>query len=166
MLQRLKGLKPLLPLPVLPMPVLTVPGFLLAMALCAPAQSLPEGPGRNLVEVICSSCHSTERIADKRWTRPQWQDKVLEMLQEETDVTQAEREQIVDYLAKTFPARVNVNTAAAKDIETSLELSAENAAAIVRYREQNGGFKTIGDLKKVPGLAAAKIEAMKDRLEF
>jgi competence protein ComEA len=166
MFQRLKGLKPLSPLLVLPVPVLLVPGFLMVMAPCAPAQSLPEGTGKNLVEVICSSCHSTERIADKRWTRPQWQDKVLEMLQEETDVTQAEREQIVDYLAKTFPARVNVNKAAAKDIETSLELSAENAAAIVRYREQNGGFRTIGDLKKVPGVDSAKIEAMKDRLEF
>jgi competence protein ComEA len=150
------GLKPLLSLFV----------FLLAMALCAPAQTLPEGPGKQLVEAICSSCHSTERIEDKRWTKPQWQDKVLEMLQEEPDVTQAEREQIVDYLAKSFPARVNVNTAAAKDIETGLELSAENAAAIVRYRERNGAFKAIDDLKKVPGVDAAKIEAKKDRLEF
>ncbi len=143
-------------------------GPLLATALCAPAQegALPEGPGRELVEAICSVCHSTERIAAKRLTRPQWQDKVLEMLQEDPDVTQPERERIVDYLAKSFPTRVNVNTAAAKDIETSLELSAENAAAIVRYREQNGGFKTIGDLKKVPGVDAAKIEAKKDLLEF
>jgi len=147
-----------------PLPFLV--GALLTTALCAPAQSLPEGSGKNLVEVICTSCHSTERIADKRWSRPQWQDKVLEMLQEEPDVTQAERDQIVDYLAKSFPARVNVNRAAAKDIETGLELSAENAAAIVRYRDQNGGFRTIGDLKKVPGVDAAKIEAKKDRLEF
>ena len=148
------------------------PALVLALAVCAPAQSLPEssglpeGAGKDLVEVICSSCHSTERIAAKRMTRMQWQDKVLEMLQEEPDVTQAERERIVDYLAKSFPARINVNTAAAKDIETGLELSAENAAAIVRYREQNGGFKTVGDLKKVPGVDAAKIEAKKDRLEF
>jgi competence protein ComEA len=141
-------------------------GALLFIALCAPAQSLPDGSGKDLVEVICTSCHSTERIVYKRWTRPQWQDKVLEMLQEETDVTQAERDQIINYLAKTFPARINVNTAAAKDIETALELSAENAAAIVRYRDQNGGFKTIGDLKKVPGVDAAKIEAKKDRVEF
>jgi len=146
-------------------------GPLLATALCAPAQSLPEGAlpegqGKELVEAICSVCHSTERIAAKRLTRPQWQDKVLEMLQEDPDVTQPERERIVDYLAKSFPARVNINTAAAKDIETGLELSAENAAAIVRYREQNGGFKTVGDLKKVPGVDAAKIEAKKDLLEF
>ncbi len=114
----------------------------------------------------CSSCHSTERIAVQHKTKPQWQDKILEMLQEEADVTQAEKDQIVEYLAKSFPARVNVNTAAAKDLETALELPAGGAAAIVRYREQNGAFKSIADLKKVPGLDPAKIEAKKDRLEF
>jgi competence protein ComEA len=146
----------------------------LALLLCtaaAFAQSLPEGPGKELVSVICGSCHSTERVAAQHKTKPQWQDKVLEMLQEETDVTQAERDQIVEYLAKSFPARidikkVNVNTAAAKDIETVLEISPENSAAILRYREQNGSFKTIEDVKKVPGVDAAKIEAKKDRLEF
>jgi competence protein ComEA len=132
----------------------------------AGAQSLPEGQGKELVEVICSSCHSTERIAAQHKTKPQWQDKVLEMLQEETDVTQPEKDKIVEYLAKTFPARINVNTAGAKEIETALELSPENAAAIVRYREQHGAFKTIEDLKKVPSVDAAKIEAKKDRLEL
>jgi len=144
---------------------------LLFVATIACAQSLPEGQGKELVEVICSSCHSTERIAAQHKTKPQWQDKVLEMLQEEIDVTQVEKDQIVEYLAKAFPGqidikKVNVNTGAAKEIETTLELSPENAAAIVRYREQNGAFKTIDDLKKVPGVDAAKIEAKKDRLEF
>lgn len=140
--------------------------LLLATALTATAQSLPEGPGKELVEVICSSCHSTERIVTKQWTKPQWQAKVLEMLQEELDVTQPERDKIVEYLAKSFPAKVNVNKAESKELETALELSAENAAAIVRYREQNGDFKTLDDLKKVPGLDGAKIESCKDRLEF
>jgi competence protein ComEA len=140
--------------------------LLFAVALCAPAQSLPEGPGKELVEVICSPCHSTERIVTKQWTKPQWQAKVLEMLQEELDVTQPERDKIVEYLAKSFPAKVNVNKAEAKELETALELSAENAAAIVRYREQKGDFKTLDDLKNVPGLDAAKIESRKDRVEF
>ncbi len=140
--------------------------LLFAVALCTPAQSLPDGPGKELVEVICSSCHSTERIVTKQWTKPQWQAKVLEMLQEELDVTQPERDKIVEYLAKSFPAKVNVNKAEAKELETALELSTENAAAIVRYREQKGDFKTLDDLKKVPGLDAAKIESRKDRVEF
>jgi competence protein ComEA len=139
---------------------------LLVLVAAVSAQSLPEGQGKELVEVICSSCHSTERIAAQHKTKPQWQDKVLEMLQEETDVTQAEKDKIVEYLATRFPARINVNTASSKDIETALDLSPEIAAAIVRYREQHGAFKTTEDLKKVPGVDGARIEAKKDRLEF
>ena len=43
----------------------------------------------------------------KRATRAEWQDKVLEMLQEDPDVTQQERDQIVEYLAKNFPPKVD-----------------------------------------------------------
>ena len=88
------------------------------------------------------------------------------MLQEEPDVTQPERDKIVEYLALNFPAKVKVNKASAREFEAVLEISAENAAAIVRYRTQNGSFKTIGDLKKVPGLDAAKLEAKRELIEF
>ena len=40
------------------------------------------------------------------------------------------------------------------------------AAAIIQYREKNGNFKSIEDLKKVPGIDVDKIEAKKDRLTF
>ena len=137
-----------------------------ALAASAGAQGLPEGSGKELVEVICSSCHDTVRITTKHWSKAEWSAKVLEMLQEETDVTQAERDRIVDYLAKSFPklAAINVNKAAAKDLE--VVFSTKEAEAIVRYREENGEFKSVADLKKVPGLDPARIEASKDRLEF
>jgi competence protein ComEA len=51
-------------------------------------------------------------------------------------------------------------------LETALEISTKEAEAIVRYREQNGDFKTPDDLMKVSGLDTAKIQARKDRLEF
>lgn len=127
---------------------------------------MPDGPGKNLVEAICSTCHTTERIFAQQLTKPQWEAKVLEMLQEEPDVTQPERDKIVEYLALHFPARVNANKASARELETVLEISPEGAAAIVRYRTQNGSFKTIGDLKKVPGLDAAKIESKRELIDF
>jgi competence protein ComEA len=137
-----------------------------ATALNTAAQSLPEGPGKELVEAICTSCHTTERIVVQRMTKPQWADKVLEMLQEEPDVKQPERNKIVEYLAQTFPARVNVNKAAAKELGAVLDLSPENAAAIIRYRQEHGGFKTFEDLKKVPGLDAAKLDTKRESLDF
>jgi competence protein ComEA len=102
------------------------------------------------------------------FSKVEWQAKVLEMLQEDPDVTQQERDQIVEYLAKSFPqqAKINVNKATAKDLAEALELLAKDADAIIRYRDKNGSFKIIDDLKKVPGLDAGKIDAHRERLEF
>ena len=43
-------------------------------------------------------------------------------------------------------------------------LRRSQAAAIIEYRTKNGNFKSIDDLKKVPGIDPAKIDAKKDRL--
>jgi competence protein ComEA len=51
-------------------------------------------------------------------------------------------------------------------LESGLSLARSQAAAIVRYRTQHGDFKSIEDLKRVPGVDVAKIEAKKDRLLF
>ena len=82
--------------------------FSVALAGTGAGQSppvLPEGPGKELVEAVCTACHTLERVAAKRATKAEWQDKVLEMLQEDPDITQQERDQIVEYLAKAFPPK-------------------------------------------------------------
>jgi competence ComEA-like helix-hairpin-helix protein len=136
------------------------------LAGTAAAQTLPDGAGKELVEVICTACHDANRIIAKQGTKADWQSKVLEMLQECPDVAQDERDRIVEYLAKSFPKHVNVNTAAAKDIQVALELSAKDAEAIVKFRDQKGKFRNADDLKKVPGIDGAKIENVKKRLDF
>ena len=106
-------------------------------------------------------------VIGKQGTRQWWQSKVTEMLQEVTDVPDSDVDAIVAYLAKNFPiVKINVNKAAAKDLETGLELTSKESETIVQYREAHGNFKTLDDLKKVPGLDAVKIESKKDRLEF
>jgi competence protein ComEA len=136
------------------------------LASIAAAQSLPEGPGKELVETICSECHEATRVIGQQRTKADWLLKVTEMLQEDQDVTQIERDTIIDYLAAHFPKKVNVNKADAKELENGLEISAKEAEAIVHYRADKGSFKTVDDLKKVPGLDSAKVEARKERLEF
>jgi len=131
-----------------------------------PAQSLPDGPDKELVEAVCTACHDGARIAAKQGTKSDWQAKILEMLQECPDVTQAERDRIAEYLAQNFPRHVNVNKASAKEIETALGISSREAEAVVRYREEKGAFRTVDDLKKVPGVDGAKIESIKARVEF
>jgi competence protein ComEA len=72
-------------------------------------------------------------------------------------------------LVKNFgpaAAPVNVNKAGAKELQTAFEITPAEAGAIVKYRDENGAFKEIGDLKKVPKLDYKKIEAKKDRIVF
>jgi len=77
---------------------------------------------------------------------------------------------VLEYLVTNFPAEdlppLNVNKATAIELESRLSLRRSQAAAIIRYRTKNGAFKSIEDLKKAPGVDAAKIDAKKDRLIF
>jgi competence protein ComEA len=82
--------------------------------------------------------------------------------------TEEEFNEIVDYLAATFPkaSKINVNQATSQDLANGLELTAKEAEAIVHYREEKGSYKSAEDVEKVPGVDAKKIEAKKDRLSF
>src|SRR6185369_1122566 len=129
---------------------------------------LPDGPGKDTFESVCSLCHAPTTPFGKQWTRKEWELKVTEMLQEEPDVTREERAAIVEYLAANFKpgGKIYINWAEAKDLESALEISPSEAEAIVRYRRERGDFKNLEDLKKVSSLDSAKIESKKDRLVF
>jgi len=59
-----------------------------------------------------------------------------------------------------------VNKATAGEIEQVFGVNETIAAGVVAYRDQQGGFKTIDDLKKAPNLDGAKVDALKARLIF
>jgi competence protein ComEA len=129
-----------------------------------------EVPGRAEAERICSQCHEFARSIAPRQNRAGWQATMDKMIALGAKGTQKEFDTIVDYLAATYPGeevpKINVNEARAVEFESGLSLPRSQAAAIVQYRDKNGDFHSIEDLKKVPGVDAAKIEAKKDRLLF
>jgi competence protein ComEA len=73
--------------------------------------------------------------------------------------------QIREYLLRNY-SLVNVNRATAEDLEVSLELAKQIAAAIVSYRSEHGDFKSIEDVEKVPGIDAAALDARAKRLRY
>ena len=59
---------------------------------------------------------------------------------------------------------VNINTASAGEL-TSLEgIGEKTAQAIVEYRQKNGAFKAIEDIKNVNGIGDKKFEALKSSI--
>jgi competence protein ComEA len=59
-------------------------------------------------------------------------------------------------------SKINVNTATAAELEQLPGIGPVLAQRIVEYREANGPFQSIEDIKKVSGIGEAKFEQIKD----
>ena len=136
--------------------------FLLAGAVRAD-DVLPNGPGKELVEKRCGSCHSSQIVAGEDETRDQWNDTLNQMMNMGAPLTEDEFNQILDYLANNFPPKVRINRATAERIADGLDLTDKQAQAIVQYRQQHGNFRSLEDLLRVPGLDA---KVMADKKKF
>jgi competence protein ComEA len=141
-----------------------------ALFAAAAFAQLPDGPGKAETQKLCSQCHELERSISLRQDRAGWQSTINKMVDLGAKASDTEIASVLDYLASHYPAdevpRINVNQCRAIDLEAGLSLRRSQAAAVIEYREKNGPFHGIEDLKKVPGIDAAKIEAKKDRLAF
>ena len=60
---------------------------------------------------------------------------------------------------------VNINTASLAEIETLPGIGPSIATKIVEYREQNGKFKVIEDIKNVTGIGDSKFDKIKDYIK-
>jgi hypothetical protein len=90
---------------------------------------------RALLEKACSKCHALDVITGQRNHRERWSLIVDDMVARGAELTDAEIEKLIEYLAKNLGPKVNVNKANAKDLATALELPEAAAVAIVQYRE-------------------------------
>ncbi len=58
-------------------------------------------------------------------------------------------------------AEVNINKASAKDLEALPGIGAAKAEAIVKYRKKNGNFGTLEELLKVKGIGPKVLKKIK-----
>lgn len=146
-----------------------------AAALLVPASAsaqaaLPDGPGKEQLVKICGQCHEPQRAASIRLTREGWESTISDMIARGAKGSDEDFQAILDYLSKNFLGEasrpLNVNTATSVELESVLLLLRKEAAAVIDYRQKNGPFKSIDELKKVPGIDPKKIDAQKDRLFF
>lgn len=132
--------------------------------------SLPNGPGKEETQRLCVGCHEIGKSVSLRQDKDGWNTTIAKMIGSGMKATENELQTVLNYLTKWFPAGklppLNVNKARAIQFESRLSLKRSEAARIIRYRTENGYFKSIEDLKKVPGVNAAQIEAKKDTLVF
>jgi competence protein ComEA len=134
-------------------------------AVQAAADRFPETIGKATLLKVCSNCHTAESVVQSLRTRQEWSDVVDQMSRYGAEASDQEFDQILTYLVLHF-SPIRINKATAKDLESTLSVPAEVAEAIVAYRAEKGDFKTVDELRKVPGLDSGKVDAQKARLVF
>jgi len=149
--------------------------ILLTMAACLAfaadeeeAAKLPQGAGKDAVVKACFSCHGAGNFRKARLTKDEWSDQVADMMDRGAQATDAEVASIVDYLAQNFgkESKVWVNTAPFEELKNVLKLTVKETQAVLDWRDRNGSFKSLDELKKVQGVDAGKIETKKDVIAF
>ena len=112
-----------------------------------------------------------------RMDRDGWQQKVFQMIGPGTAKEQPAIKAILDYLVANMglvgakpaaaSAKLNINEASAKELESGLSLSPIAAEALVKYRQANGRFSGLADLKKALAAIMAEIaDGRKEALSF
>ncbi|MDN3076876.1 helix-hairpin-helix domain-containing protein [Enterococcus faecalis] len=76
----------------------------------------------------------------------------LETLQESATAQQNQEE------------KINLNTATEAELQTISGIGAKKAQEIIRFRDEQGPFKTVEELKNVPGIGEKTVERLKDML--
>jgi competence protein ComEA len=131
-------------------------------------EGLPDGPGKDVTVRACAPCHEARRAASVRLTREGWTAVIESMRLRGAKVSDEDFPIILEYLSTNFlgeaPLPLNLNTAAQIDLEAGGGLLRREAAAVIQYRQKVGRFKSIDDLKRVPGLDFKKIDSRRDAM--
>lgn len=62
--------------------------------------------------------------------------------------------------------KVNINNATLEELKTIKGVGDAKAKSIIEYREKNGGFKNIEDIKNITGIGEKMFEKIKDKIEI
>lgn len=139
--------------------VLPALGLALAVIVAVtPARAAPPtDPDEAAFRQVCGRCHDTELVADTPRSYEDWEDTVQTMIEQGARGTDAQFVSVMTYLYRTLTT-VNANTSDAEDLAAALHASAPVADAIVA-RRANRKFTDLSDLKTVPGLDPAVLDA-------
>lgn len=135
-----------------------------------PDSDFPPGEGKEAFLRACGKCHSQTIVLAYGQKREGWENTITKMVRLGAQGSDEDFTDIADYLTTNFPPstiqKIFVNKATDQQFAATLGISLDDAKAITAYRDKVGGFKSLDDLKKVPNVDTAKIDAKKASLVF
>lgn len=119
---------------------------------------------RATFDLVCGACHEAAVATTTLRTPQEWTEVVEMMVSFGAGGSQEQFQQIERYLNRRY-GKVNLNRASAEEIALVLSLTPEVAQAVVDYRGTTR-FTAADDLLKVIGITSAKVEEVRDKLQF
>lgn len=71
-----------------------------------------------------------------------------------------------DFTDSQNSGKININSASLKELDTLSGIGAVRAQQIIDYREKNGGFKSIEEIKNISGIGDKTFEKIKDQISI
>lgn len=106
--------------------------------------------------------YSREQVKDFEKTK-EIEKQVLDKCSE-LDENSLKNDACIDSSNNKHTGKVNINTASLEELMTLTGIGEAKAKDIIKYREENGGFKTIDDLLKVSGIGDNTFASIKENI--
>jgi competence protein ComEA len=146
-----------------------LPAAALAVAATAAFAQTKAAPAENPIDrdfrIVCGSCHNISLVTTEIRGRSDWMQTLEAMLERGATGTDDQLDNVVRYLDANL-TKINVNVAGQDEIGSVLDLPDAVAAAVVKRRAELVRFKSLDEIKAVPGVDAAKIDHRKARISF
>jgi hypothetical protein len=142
-------------------------GLAAVLALGLPARAAPDAPGDpDLADLqaVCGQCHNLQLVTAQARGEDEWREIIGKMVAHGAKGTDAQFDGLARYIIANLTV-VNVNTAPADQIARVLDVSRAVGGMIVARRQERE-IRDLADLKSIPGVDAAVVEARKDRIFF
>lgn len=88
---------------------------------------------------------------------------IIPKIGEELEISKEESE-VIDSFENKEGNKININTATIKELDSLVGVGEATANKILNYREENGNFKSIEEIKNVNGIGDKKYENLKDTI--
>lgn len=133
----------------------------LAGGLTANANTTVINLSKKIADEMVIIIYSNKEVAD--FTKTKEKEKQLQTSCHQKDENSLVNDACISADAPTS-TKVSINSATLEQLDTLPGIGAAKAQDIITYREQNGPFTTIEDLKKVSGIGDTLFAQIKDYL--
>jgi competence protein ComEA len=129
-----------------------------------PAQSPQLVREAKSLQAVCGKCHDLQIVLNTPRSLDDWRDTMQKMVDRGASGTDDQYDDILDYLHRTMTT-IDVNSADAVELATVLGVN-DSAAKLIIARRAGRKFVDLNDLKSIPGVDAAIVDAKAKLIYF